>query len=73
MQAFVCAGPPRRRGVNALMLNAEPHPPHVEGGEPAERLRHERRAVIASHRQWEAVLAECALKHRARERALHGR
>ena len=64
MQAFVRPVLLRRRGVNALVLNAEPHPPDVEGREPAERLGHEGRAVVAPHGQRQPVLAKRVREYR---------
>jgi hypothetical protein len=48
--------------VNALVENAEAHPPHLEIREPVNRLRRERHAVVGADREREPKLAEGALE-----------
>ena len=52
------------------MLNAEPHPPHIELREPMDGLGGERDAVVGADGARQAVLAEGALKRRLGARCL---
>ena len=57
--------------MNALMLNAEPHPPDIESGQAAQPARDKRRAVVGAHPAREPVLATRPLEHGASEGAMH--
>jgi hypothetical protein len=59
--------------MQPLVLNAEPEPPDVQGGEAAHCARHEGHAVVGADRTGEAVLAERALEDRAGPDARHRR
>ena len=52
----------RAARMNALMNNAEAHPPHVEIAQPVDRLGSERHAVVGANRAPEPVLAKYASK-----------
>ena len=56
----------RTTGMNPLMLDAEPHPPHVQIREPVDRLRRERHAVVRADGAWQPVLTERPLEDRPR-------
>src|SRR5712692_1609485 len=81
-KACCCAAQVRRTGrpawMDALMLNPEPHPPHVEEGESVNRLGGEGHPVVGTNRAGQAVLAERPLEdgpggHRLRrEQAVTG-
>ena len=58
----------RVRGQDALVLNAQAQPPHVERREAMQRRRREGHAVVGAHRQREAVLAEEAIEDRPHAR-----
>ena len=62
VHAFMRAVLPRRRRVNALMLDAEPHPPHVELGETVDATRGEGDPVLRPHRARQAELPRGALE-----------
>ena len=49
-------------GANALVLNAEAQPPHVEIGHPVNGLGGERHAVVGADRERESILAKRPLK-----------
>jgi hypothetical protein len=56
---------------DALVLDAQAHPPHGQVREPAVRPRHEGRPVIGANSPRQPVLAERPLEDRARLLALH--
>lgn len=58
MHAFMSAVLLGAARANALMENAEAHPPDVEVGETADHLCGERHAMVGANRERETVLAE---------------
>ena len=54
----------RARGLNSLMLDAEPHPPRIELAEAMDAGRRKRRTVVAAHRQRHSHLAKEPFKRR---------
>ena len=66
MHAFVHPVLIRPAGQDALVLDAEAHPPHVETGAAVNRLGGEWDAVVRPDRPRLPVLAERALNDRAR-------
>jgi hypothetical protein len=61
MHALVCPVLLGPAGVNALMLNAEAHPPDVELGEAVDPASREGDAVIGSDRTGQTVGPKSAL------------
>ena len=59
--------------MNALMLDAEPHPPDVELREAMDATRGEGDPVVRPHRARQAELAEGAFEDRTGALALDGR
>src|SRR5258705_9585487 len=57
---------------NALVLNAQPHPPHIELREPVNAGRGERDAVVRANRAREAVLTKQVVEDRAHAVAFRG-
>ena len=71
MQAFVRAVFLWGCGVNALMLNPEPHPPDIEGRQAARTKRDKRRPGVGAHRTGQPILATRPLAHGPCEGAMH--
>ena len=68
MHAFVGAVLLRAARVNALVRDAEPHPPDVQVREPVDRARRERDAVVGANRPRQPVLTKGPLEHGPRDR-----
>ena len=57
------------RGQDALVLNAQAEPPHVERREPMQRGGRERHAVVGPHRPRQPIFAEEAIEDGPHARA----
>jgi len=70
MHALVRAILLRRRGVNALVLDPEAHPPDVELREPMDATGREGHTVVGPDRPRQPERAEGVLEHRPGSAAL---
>ena len=70
MHPLMCAVLARRRGRDALMLNAQAHPPHAERRESVDTGRRERRAVVRANGPRQPVRAKRRLEDRSRRPGL---
>ena len=70
MHSFVRAILLRLTGVNALMLNTQPHPPHIQVRQAVNGLRCKRHAIVGANRQRQSVFTKRALKNGTRRDCL---